>query len=898
MRPALCAVFFVSGAAALLFETLWFRQAGLALGNSVWASSLVTASFMAGLALGSVLAARHGDRLRRPLVVYSILEAVVGASGALLVVLFPFLPGILAPLLGPLSGVSLALNAARVAVSFALLMLPATAMGFTLPLLARALASRNTTFGSNLGLLYGFNTLGAVVGALAGEGVLIGAFGVRWTGAMAAGLNGVAAVGALVLARGEHDRSDAQPALPTPILNELPLLAAAFGSGAALLALEVLWFRLLQLFCAATSLAFAAMLAVVLSGIAAGGLLAAFLCRRAVPAALLPSLALLAGSATVATYASLPGVLDALRGYLLDPARVAAAAMALMFPTAVISGLLFTVIGAVLRAGGGADGATTGLLSVANTLGALVGALAAGFWLLPAIGGEDSLFAIAVLYGLVAAVTVGRGRDPARVGAQSMAVGSLALYAFCVTFFPFGLMRNHFVRRSVEPFLREDNRMVALREGLTETLSYTRHEWLGQPVDHRLVVNGFSMSGSFYEAARYMRLFVYLPVAVHPDPRSALLISYGVGVTAQALTDVATLQAIDVVDISRDILELAQQVHPVPGPMPLDDPRVRVHVEDGRFYLLTTERRYDLITGEPPPPRNNGIVNLYSKEYFELMRRRLRPGGIATYWLPVNQLELAESRAILAAFCDAFEDCSLWNGSGYDWVLMGTHGAGGPMSLESFERQWRDPVVRSHLVELGFERPELLGATFLADAPGLRAVIDGAPPLDDDHPHRLGMKFPSGLDPFYDRFAITERARREFEGSSLVHRLWPPDLRARSLGAFEEQRLVNLALLAAAGYRAFNPEDAREMLTATRLRTPVLWGLGSSARLEVIARRAAASGVQVPRVDELLGVSALADRRPGEAVSLLARAYAANPRDGRLAGLLDLARSLAATDRP
>ncbi len=896
MRAALCAVFFVSGAAALLFETLWFRQAGLALGNSVWASSLVTASFMAGLAIGSAVAARHADRLRRPLVVYAVLEILVGASGALLVVMFPWLPAVLAPGLGYLGDVTFALNVARAAISFVVLLLPATAMGLTLPLLARVLARGGLGFGSNLGLLYGFNTLGAVAGALAGEGFLIEAVGVRGAGLVAAGLNGAAALAALALARGREALrpGEATPVGP-PTRTALRVMAATFASGAALLALEVVWFRLLAQFCAATSFSFAVMLAVILVGIAGGGLLAAQLARSpAVLPPMLPLLALLAGVATVAAYTRMPGVLDALGGrYLFTPSSIALAAAALMLPTSIVSGLFFTVAGMVLHAGGrGAEGQAVGLLTFANTCGALSGALVAGFALLPTLGVELSLFVVVVLYGLIAAITVGLGGRPP-LPILSLVLGMLALFGVSVALFPFGLMRNDFLRRSVAPFLQGGNRLVLVREGLTETLSYTRHELFGEPVDHRLIVNGFSMSGSFFAAARYMRLFVYLPVAVHPNPRSALLISYGVGVTAQALTDVDALEAIDVVDISRDVLELAQQVHPVPGPMPLDDPRVRVHIEDGRFHLLTTERRYDLITGEPPPPRNNGIVNLYSKEYFDLMRRRLRPGGIATYWLPVNQLELAESRAILAAFCDAFEDCSLWNGSGYDWVLMGTHGAGGPVSIEAFERQWRDPVVRSHLEELGIERPELLGATFLADAPGLRAVIDGAPPLDDDHPHRLGMKFPSGLDPFYDRFAATERARREFEGSSLVRRLWPPDLWARSLGAFEEQRLVNLALLAAAGYRAFNPEDAREILTSTRLRTPVLWGLGSSLRVQAIALRAAASGLQGPLLDEQLGLQALADRRPGDALDRLARARAANPEEVRLRLLEELARDLA-----
>lgn len=896
MRSALCLVFFVSGAAALLFETLWFRQAGLALGNSVWTSSLVTASFMAGLALGSGLAARHADRVSSPLRAYALIEVLVGASGLLLVVLFPWLPVALAPLLGRLSDEPFALNGARLTLSFLLLLLPATAMGTSLPLVARALGRRNVAFSANLGLLYGFNTLGAMCGALLGEGLLLAALGVRLTGVFAATLSGVAALAAYALARREAgpEMPAVSPQLTSaPSPRELRLLASAFLAGGALLALEVVWFRLVQQFSGATSLTFAIMLAVVLLGIALGGLLGASVLRRAPDAkSHLPLLALLGGFATLASYANLPRVLEAIGGgFLLEPTRILAACCALMLPTSCVSGLLFTTAGAALRAGRSGEGETVGLLTLANTSGALLGALVSGFVLLPSLGSEASLYLIALAYGLMAVLTVSLGGGSGLAG-QALGGAALVAYVGFVTFFPFGLMRNHFLQRSLEPWLRGGGQLVALREGLTETLSYTRRRLLGETLDYRLVVNGFSMSGSFYSASRYMRLFVYLPVAVHPGPRRALLISYGVGVTAQALTDTGSLQSIDVVDVSRDVLELARQVHPVPGPMPLDDPRVRVHVEDGRFFLLTTRNRYDLITGEPPPPRQNGIVNLYSREYFGLVRGRLDPGGIATYWLPVNQLTLPESRSILRAFCDVFEDCSLWAGSGYDWVLMGTNGANGPVSQESFERQWNDPVLAAGLDELGFETPGLLGTTFLADSIELRALVDDAPPLDDDNPHRLGSTFPQVIDPFYREFMDAGRRHRAFEQSALVRRLWPAQIRARSLDSFEEQGLLDLVLLGVANKQAVAVADVREMLRSTRLRTPVLWSLQSSRRNEVIASRAAKAGRRDPVVDELMAISALADRRPSEALRLVARARSAWPQARRLITLEDLGRSL------
>ena len=159
-------------------------------------------------------------------------------------------------------------------------------------------------------------------------------------------------------------------------------------------------------------------------------------------------------------------------------------------------------------------------------------------------------------------------------------------------------------------------RVVAVREGLTETVIYFRREMMARPVSYAMLTNSFSMSATGYGARRYMKLYVYWPMAVHPDLKRALLIGYGVGNTAKAMTDSTSLETIDVVDLSRDILEMGRVVYPAETDQPLNDPRVRVHIEDGRYLLQTTDRRFDLITGEPPPPGIAGVENLYTREYF------------------------------------------------------------------------------------------------------------------------------------------------------------------------------------------------------------------------------------------------------------------------------------------
>jgi len=349
MAALLCALFFVSGASALIFETLWFHQAGLALGNSVWATSLVLAGFMGGIALGNLVAARYGDRHPRPLRAYAALEAVIAVTGVGLVYLLPALGPLLAPWLEPLLEQPWLLNPLRLVVAFALLLVPSTAMGATLPLLTRVLTRSHRGFGHALGKLYGWNTLGAVAGVVGSELFLIGALGVRGAALLTGSFN--LAVAAVAL--GASRRMRPQPADGSEPGASKPAwaaggrwLAAVFASGFALLALEVVWFRFLSLYVQSRSLSFALMLGVVLAGIALGGL-AASRWLRSSPSAhrFAGPIAFASGMACVLSYAASPLFLQphgvaAIRGIL----GIASVGVPLMFPVSFLSGVFFTLV--------------------------------------------------------------------------------------------------------------------------------------------------------------------------------------------------------------------------------------------------------------------------------------------------------------------------------------------------------------------------------------------------------------------------------------------------------------------------------------------------------------------------------------------------------------------------
>jgi predicted membrane-bound spermidine synthase len=747
-------------------------------------------------------------------------------------------------------------------------------------------------------------------GAILGEVVLVGVLGIRGTALFAGGLNLFAAGVALALSR----RPTLAAAAPVAEA-EAPsgaagapwrLLGAAFVCGGALLALEVVWFRFLSLFLVGTSLSFVIMLAVVLLGIGAGGLVAA-LWLRADPAAarfLRPTL-LAAGALTVATYAGFASVAE-LQTLAVTPLRVVGVALRLLLPVPLLSGIAFTLLGDGSHAGRGSEARTVGHLTLANTLGALVGSLAGGFLLLPWLGMERSFALLACAYGAAALLVPGRGRVAAP-GRVTLASASL-VYLLALVLFPFGLMQSRFLAAIGQRFGRDGSRIVAVREGLTETVVYMRKDLPTEPPMFRLVTNGYSMSGTALASRRYMSLYAWWPAAVHPDLRRALLISYGVGVTARALTGLPGLERIDVVDISHDILEMGQLAQP-PELDPLQDARVRVHVEDGRQYLQTTAARYDLITGEPPPPHFAGVVNLYTREYFDLMRARLAPGGIVTYWLPVSQLAAGDTRAILRAFCAAFPDCSLWAGSGLDWMLAGTNGTLQPVTEERFSRPWSEPRLKAALAEVGVEIPEQLGALFIGDAGFLRGLASGEPPLVDDFPQRIKASAAPTSVPkaFYWQVMDAREARGRFAASGFVASVWPEALRRRTLDYFEWQHQIDKGFLTLTLWQPPALAGLAELdgvLNRTPLHTLALWSLGTNPAEQTQVANLAARG---ERLEELLGLGSLAardysgaaaafGRAPGDA-NVYRRAYAL-ALAGRLAEVDALAAQLRARPEP
>ena len=359
LGAALSVAFFFSGAAGLIFQVVWFHRAGLVFGSSVWAVTIVLSSFMGGLALGNALAGKYASRVGRPLFTYARLEALVAIAGLAVTFLLPHFTVVLRPLTRLASDSVSAVNAIRLVAAFFVLIVPATAMGATFPVVVGAVSAGADRFGVALGRLYGWNTLGAVVGVMAAELILIDRFGVAGTALTAAVLNLVAAGLAMLpsVSVGDGFSASLRDALEgrplhsknASVASALPLralLTAAFLSGMALLALEVTWFRFLTMYVLSTTLAASLMLAVVLAGIAIGGLIGSVWSNRA-PERAAAVVSLLAACVVIVTYGSFQSLTSGTQ--VGDWQKILWFACVLTAPTSLLSGLFFTLVGRAIR---------------------------------------------------------------------------------------------------------------------------------------------------------------------------------------------------------------------------------------------------------------------------------------------------------------------------------------------------------------------------------------------------------------------------------------------------------------------------------------------------------------------------------------------------------------------
>ncbi len=877
MRTAIVSVIlFLSGSSALLFQTLWLRLSGLAFGNSVWAAALILSSFMAGLALGSAIAASWTLQRWRPLRVYAGLEVIVAVFGCTLVFGLPLLGEWMRPVFQALWNHQQFLNGLRFSVSFSILLIPTTAMGLTLPVLLEDPLLTHEEFGRTIGILYGFNTLGAVAGALLGETYLIRTCGLLGTG-LTAGCMSCAAAGIAWLFSGAKPVITGQTPkrfrLRLSLGNRPPwsLLFVSMGAGAILLTLEVIWFRFIRLYVASTSTAFCVMLAVVLVGIGLGSVTSSVIPRRlAPPRKLLPILLLVAAIGTLLSYLFFP--VPVLQGntnafHIESWQQIERLSLALMFPVAFLSGILFPLILTCVQREVASRMNSAGLTILFNTTGAALGPLLACFVLLPWLGFQSSFILCAACYAGLAILASDKPTWSIRRPPGITLLALAAMFILIIATFPYHRDETHFANAR-RPYEADGSHLIKRIEGSADTLQLLRRDLFGEPYYYRLITNAYSMSGTLPRSQRYMRLFAYLPLALRPEAENALLICYGMGVTADAFTRDTHLKHLDVVDISKEVFDLASSYSGPGYSNPLRDPRVTTFVQDGRFFLQASPESYDIITGEPPPLKVAGTVNLYTQQFFSLMNDRLKDGGIATFWLPIYQLTTDETKAILRGFHNVFPNASVWATCDLEWIMTGMKGPLHKPNEEAARALWSDAGTRLDLGRIGIEVPAQMSALFLMDGEEIDRITQGVEPLSDLYPKRLTDVHPdlNAVHQFGYTYLERSAAFHRFLSSSLIKDIWPNEWKKSLELLFLVRETRYLSEISGSNWLA----ELDLYLRHTQLRTPVLAVQNSDEFRLALAQKLAANspGLPIAALPDLVA-GALARRDLPGAIQLL-----------------------------
>ena len=715
----LCLLFLLSGACGLTYQVLWLRLLALVFGVTVHAASTVLASFMAGLALGSVLAERLAKR-GHALKVFAALEAGIAVSA----LATPALLGLATAVYRPLSAAfpdSLALlTVSRFVCSAAVLVVPTMLMGATLPVLSHAPIVRAAA-ATRLAALYAVNTAGAMAGALLTGYVLIGGLGIQRTFLAAAAVNVLVAAGAWMLGRADAPApasasGEMSPSVTGPVtvttyggaVSATVLIWVMAASGFAALALEIVWFRVLVQFLPATSYAFTTMLATVLGGIAIGSAAASRSLAR--PHDWAAVLAYAQGATSIVVMMSL-AALGATYAAGWSTSGLVPGAAAAILPASVLMGYAFPVALALwTRADtAGAAARPVGPLYSANVLGGIAGAVASGFLLLPMLGSRRALIVLAGLYlATSVALLVPSGRRRAAFVLVVMFAGAVRLVPDP---FDAALARRHGSGERI--FWRE--------EGVQTSVSIHTHAFRGW----LMYLDGLHQASDAPEMVTLHRLIGHLPMVLHPNPKRALVVGLGGGATPGAVSqyDADVL----VVELSDSVRKGAEFFKHVNYDL-LSRPNVRLRVDDGRNFLTLTRERFDVITADLIQPEHAGAGNLYSREYFTLAKNALAADGIALQWIglrPDSQYKL-----IMRTFLDVFPETTLW----LDGQLM--VGSMRPLTLSPslVVAKRARPETRAALDEVGLDSFATLTSWYTAGPAELHRFVGDGPLLTDDRP--------------------------------------------------------------------------------------------------------------------------------------------------------------------
>jgi spermidine synthase len=782
--PALLLLFVGSGCAALIYEVVWFQLLQLSIGSSAVSLGVLLGVYMGGMCLGSLLLPKYLNPRNHPLRVYALLELGIGLFGIIVLFAVPIVGQIYTSIAGT-GQVSLVLRAVAAAIC---LLPPTLLMGATLPAIARWVETTPRGV-SWLGYFYGGNLAGAVAGSLLAGFYLLRVFDIPTATAVAVALNVIVALLALLVAsQTPHTvitaAADTTPAATVPATAEVSRLVyiAIALSGLTALGSEVVWTRVLSLMFGATTYTFSLILAVFLVGLGIGSSLGSAMARTlSSPRIALGwcqlALCVCLAWAAYTTSASMPywpinpSISTSLAfNFQLDLMR----AIWVMLPGAILWGASFPLALAAVAAPGQDSARLVGGVYAANTVGAIIGATVISLALVGTVGSQKTqqvLIGVAAMSGLLMLMpATGELRKP--LTSTPVVVIGIALVA--------GLLA-----RSVPPIpwllvaygryaatWVGQNEMVYVGEGVTASVAVTRTP-TGVLNYHNA---GKVQASSEPQDMRLQRMLGHITTLVPKNPNKVLVIGCGAGVTAGAVSIDPMVKDQTIAEIEPLVPRVVSTHFAQHNFNVVANPKVKVHLDDARHYLLTTDEKFDAITSDPLDPWVKGAATLYTREFFDVVKSHLNPGGVVTLFVQLYESSEAAVKSEIGTFLEAFPDGAVFantvNGQGYDLVLFGQL-EGGTINVDAVQARLSDPAnaeVARSLSEVGINSAVELFGTYAGRRTDMKNWLSDAQ-INTDRNLKLQYLAGLGLN-LYQSDAIYKAMIREakypddlFEGS-------------------------------------------------------------------------------------------------------------------------------------
>ncbi len=767
------ACFVLSGATGLIYEVLWMRMLGLVFGATTLAVSTVLAAFMGGLALGSAIGGRLAARIKRPIRAYGVLEIGIAVYALAVPFLFSWVDNLYALIWQQFHPGFFTFSVWRFALSCLMLLLPTTLMGATLPILSAALLRSPGFKSTSVTRLYTCNLVGAICGTVAAGFFLLPTLGVRTTIYVAAAINIVIGIVTVFLDRSngidvaekQSDELNSESEVDRgPRVSDDQVMAerklwffCAFVSGFVTISAQVAWTRVLTMIIGSSTYAFTVVVALFLIGLSAG---AYAIGRKPIAGNLRPTLLKIEVATAISLYLSLM-IVNAMPLLLVNTGlrlnistwggllglQIVFAGLLILVPAFLMGTVMPLVLVWASRSHSATSVRLVGRSYAINTVGAIAGAFATGFVLIPTTNTKYTVLFAAGLCVVVAGLAYqpregeANAKERRVIAAAASAVAIVLLFVMAprmdlenLSIGAYdGLVRmlaktREGVNEGEARSGPEVHELVFYKEGPTSTVS-VRKDW-GVTT---LAINGRT-NASDKEDMPNQVMVGQLPLLVAPSARNGLVVGFASGVTVGAILQ-SSLESLECVELEPATVDASRFFEHVNN-RPLNDPRMRMIIDDARTYLRVSSTPYDIIVSEPSHPWVPGVANLFTREFFELGRNRLSDQGVFAQWLQIYQLSTESLRSVLATYKSVFPHVMVFRvggaGRGKDLILLGSKS---PLTLDRLTERMRDSRSSAELARIGIKTEEDVKSWFVCDENRLAPAVAGAVINTDDNMH-------------------------------------------------------------------------------------------------------------------------------------------------------------------